>query len=143
MNKKAFTIGELVVVFGIVFLVVLLLYPFVRRIHGRADKVVCANNLRRIGKAMYVYAKEHQGKFPEDLKTLYDEQYLADIRYADCPATRCRGTLEDPDYVYVSGLSVKDPSKHDLVRDKSGNHPTDGKNVLCVNGIVMWKEPGV
>ncbi len=139
-GNGGFTIGELIVVFLIVSLTIFLAFPFIGRIHARWEKGACAGNMREIGMALYVYARENRGKFPPSLKTLYDEQYLADARFMDCPGTKHAGTPEDPDYIYTAGLSVKDPSREVLVRDKGENHTGGGENLLYVNGDVLWKE---
>ena len=139
-HNKGFTIGELLVVFCIVSLAVLLLQPFVRHVRGRSDKVKCANNLRATGNALYVYARANQGKFPKTLKALYREQYLADEKFMNCPADRHEGTPDKPDYDYFPGLSVLSPRGTILVEDKRGNHPGAGRNVLYVNGEIMWKQ---
>ena len=140
VKNAGFTIGELVIVFVIVSAMVLVSLPFLRQVIVRRDNVVCADNLRKVGLALYIYAREHDGKFPPKLETLYEERYLADERLMDCPATRKTGTLEDPDYIYTAGLSVKTPSEEALLRDKSKNHPGGGKNVLYLNGAVVWEE---
>jgi hypothetical protein len=134
-----FTISELVIVFAIVILVGGLMWPFVKYGHKRRAQMLCANNLREQGLALYIYAREHDGKFPPALKTLYDEQYLADPRVMDCPASKTIGTPDAPDYIYTAGLSVKDSSKAHLARDKQTNH-VYGKNVLYVNGRVSWED---
>ncbi|MCK4852512.1 MAG: hypothetical protein KAS86_05285 [Candidatus Omnitrophica bacterium] len=139
LDNKGFTIGEFTAVFMIVLVIVFLLQPFIRRIHDRSDRVACANNLRQLGKAIYVYAREHHGEFPGTLKALYDEQYLADARFVDCPASRHKGTPDDPDYIYAPGLSVNDPSTDILLRGRPGSHP-DGGNALHVNGAISWEE---
>ena len=128
------------IVFLIIFLTVFLLQPLIQQIHARANRVICANNLRTIGKALYIYAKENQREFPPTLKTLYDQEYLADTRLMDCPATRQTGTPEEPDYIYNMGLNINSTSNEVLVQDKFGNHLGDGKTVLYVNGIITWEE---
>ena len=138
-NKQGFTIGEVLVVFGIVLMVVFLLQPFVRQTNEKADRVGCLNNLRELGRATNIYAREHYGKFPPTIKTLYEEEYLANIGALDCPSTKKIGTLNDPEYVYTPGLSVSDPSMMELLKDADGNHP-GGYGVLTVNGTVVWKE---
>ena len=147
MKKKnacnnGFTLGELVIVFGIVMLMLVCLRPVVKEIYEKADKLHCAGDLRELGRGMYMYASEHYGNFPETIKALYDEKYLANEGFTDCLGGEHKGTPEDPDYKYTPGLSVKDKSKLLLVADKQGNHP-GGKNVLTVDGTVSWQEdPG-
>ncbi len=138
-NNSGFTLGELVVVFAIVFIVGALLTPVVKYSQRRTDKILCANNLRELGLALYIYAQENEGKFPVALKTLYEEHYLADPKFTDCPAAVARGPGISGDYIYTSGLSARSPSGQVLVRDKSKNHSSGGKNVLYVDGSVAWE----
>jgi type II secretory pathway pseudopilin PulG len=140
IGNKGFTISELVLVLVIVLVVGGLMMPFIQYNIRRMEKTMCANNLRQAGLALYIYAKEHEGRFPPALGTLYSEHYLADERLMDCPASREIGTPGSPDYIYTTGLSVRDPSLTILVRDKARNHPRGGKNILYVNGTVAWKE---
>ncbi len=142
MNKadnRGFTLGELVIVFVIVLIIVVALLPFVKYISIRSDRIMCSNNLRELGRASYIYARENNTKFPDSLKVLYDEQYLADKRFVDCPATGKIGTPEDPDYIYTAGLTVKSSSLEPIIRDKAKNH-SKGMNILYVNGAVVWEE---
>ncbi|MFH1664705.1 MAG: type II secretion system protein [Candidatus Omnitrophota bacterium] len=139
-GKKGFTIRELVLVFAAVFIMGYLLMPFVKSINRNMERTICSNNLREIGLALYIYAREHDGKFPPGIKTLYDEQYLNDEKMLNCPGSKEQGFLEDPDYIYIAGLSVRDPSTKILLRDKAKNHSSGGQNVLYVNGSVEWEE---
>ncbi|MFQ5951959.1 MAG: Tfp pilus assembly protein FimT/FimU [Candidatus Omnitrophota bacterium] len=136
---KGFTIGELVIVFAIVIAMVFVSLPFLEQVIARRDKIMCANNLRELGLAMYIYAREHEGKFPATIKVLYDEHYLSDKRLIDCPSTRKTGSFEDPDYIYAAGQSIKDPSREVFVWDKAMNHAGEGKNALYLNGNVVWE----
>lgn len=138
-GHKGFTIGELIIVFAIVGAMIFLSFPFLRHLLYRRDAITCTNNLRALGLALYIYAREHGGKFPRSLKSLYDEGYLSDKRLVDCPSTRETGILVVPDYIYAAGLTVKGPSHEKLVWDKAMNHAGGGKNVLYLNGTVAWQ----
>ena len=138
MGQKGFTIGELLIVIAIVLLISVPMVPFIKQSRARLDKVICANNLREVGLAMYMYAKEHGGQFPPAIKTLYDEKYISDTKLLDCPAANAAGSLENPEYVYTPGLTIKSPSLEPLLQDKTRNHPQGGKNALYVNGNVAW-----
>lgn len=140
LTRRAFTISELLMVFLILIIIGALMLPVIHFSRQSMEETMCGNNLRQIGLAVYIYAREHDGKFPPTLKTLYDEHYLADKRLMDCPASKSIGTVDAPDYVYAGGLSVRDASLTPLVRDKSENHPRGGTNVLHVNGGVVWKQ---
>ncbi len=139
-KKQGFTLVELFFVFLAVAFVFVLMVPGIRIIHNYKIKSECADNLRQIGLALYIYAREHKGSFPPDIRTLYEEEYFTDWSILDCPANKEKGTLDNPDYFYTGGLSVKSPSLAPLVRDKEGNHPEGGKNVLYVNGKIGWEK---
>jgi len=139
-NRRGFTIGELLTVFVIVILMSFLLAPVVKRVSARTNEVLCANNVRELGRALYIYARENDKRFPETLKVLYDEEYISDKSLVDCPASEAKGTPEDPDYIYTAGLTVRSPSAEPLVRDKEKNHPSGGRNVMYVNGPVRWQK---
>ncbi|MDD5634213.1 MAG: prepilin-type N-terminal cleavage/methylation domain-containing protein [Candidatus Omnitrophica bacterium] len=138
IRQKGFTISELLLVLAIVVLVAVLLMPVIRCSRRNMEKVVCTNNLQQVGLALYIYAREHEGKFPPSLNTLYQEHYLSDERFMDCPGTKEIGTKENPDYAYTAGLSVSDDSAEPLVADKRKNHRKSMKNVLYVNGTIEW-----
>ena len=139
-KNKGFTLVELMFVFMAVAFVFVLMVPIIRTVHDYKTRSMCADNVRQIGRAMYIYAQEHDGKFPPDMETLYSEKYLTNEDFLDCPANQDKGNLKKPDFFYTGGLSVNSPSLAPLVRDKEGNHPTRGKNVLYVNGNVGWEE---
>jgi prepilin-type N-terminal cleavage/methylation domain-containing protein len=139
-DKKGFTLIELALVVVIVLMICVPMGPFIRESRNRLDKVMCANNLREIGLAMYIYAREHEGMFPPQLRTLYEEHYLSDTRLLDCPATKTGGTLESPEYMYAAGSTIRTDSPEPLVRDKDKNHSQGGRNILYVNGNVAWEK---
>ncbi len=138
IKNKGFTIVELLLIFAVVAIVFVLLLPFIKYTREEMEKTVCANNLQRIGLAAYIYARENGGKFPLSIEALYDGKYLADRKVWDCPASKDEGSPENPDYIYTAGLSVKDPSSSELVKDKARNHPNGARQVLFINGAVKW-----
>jgi competence protein ComGC len=140
VGSRGFTIGELVIVFVVVSAMIFVSLPIIKQVIARRDKIVCANNLRELGLALYIYAREHEGKFPPALKTLYDERYLSDERLLNCPSTATTGSIESPDYFYTPELSIKDSSDNMLVWGKARNHAGRGKNVLYLNGAVVWEQ---
>lgn len=139
-KNKGFTISELIMVFAIVIVVAILMQPFVRGSRRENEKVLCANNLRELGLALYIYARENEGKFPSTLKTLYGEEFLSDEEFLRCPAVRGREASGASDYIYTAGMTVMSPSVTPLVMDRAKNHEKWGKNILYVNGSVAWED---
>lgn len=137
-GQKGFTISELLLVFVVVAILATALMPIIVKIHRSMDETACTINLQKIGLAMYIYAREHDGEFPASLKALYEEQYLADTSLMDCPASKEKGTPDSPSYIYTAGLDVKEHPLEILVSDKAKNHP-GGKNILYVNGDLIWE----
>jgi len=137
-SSKGFTISELVFVFLIIFVLVLLMMPLMQINREKRDNNICINNLQKIGLGMYIYAVEHDKKFPDSIKELYQKKYIANTGLLDCPRSKNIGGIDSPDYIYHAGLSANDDSFAILLEDKNGNHAGRGKNVLYVNGSVDW-----
>jgi prepilin-type N-terminal cleavage/methylation domain-containing protein/prepilin-type processing-associated H-X9-DG protein len=64
MSKKAFTLLELLVTIAIVGITIAFLMPVLGRAREQARRAQCANNLRQIGIAWYLYLDDHEEKFP-------------------------------------------------------------------------------
>ncbi|MDD5063702.1 MAG: type II secretion system protein [Phycisphaerae bacterium] len=56
---KAFTLVEVIVVMSIIVLLMAVLLPSLSRARGRANAVVCTNNLRNLGIAFVCYANDY------------------------------------------------------------------------------------
>ncbi len=136
-KNSAFTLIELTVV-ALVFLVMIaILTPFVRMTQARANRIYCANNLRHISLCLHKYALEHGNVFPKSLKDLYPN-YITNQSVFDCPASKAAGTSDNPDYIYVAGLTEASSPKEIIVQDKNGNHKKQGDNTLRIDGAVEW-----
>ncbi|MFZ4777364.1 MAG: prepilin-type N-terminal cleavage/methylation domain-containing protein [Terrimicrobiaceae bacterium] len=59
-----FTLVELLVVIAIIAMLAALLFPVGSRMLRQAQGAVCANNLRRTGELIFVYAGDNDGYFP-------------------------------------------------------------------------------
>ncbi len=64
MNKKAFTLIELLMVMTIIGILVATIVPLLSWARENAWMAQCSNNLRQIGIAMHMYIDEHDFKFP-------------------------------------------------------------------------------
>ncbi len=65
MNKKAFTLLELLVVIVILGILAAILFPALGRAREGARRAQCTNNLRQIGIAWWLYLDDHEEKFPQ------------------------------------------------------------------------------
>lgn len=139
MRHRGFTLVELAIVVAIAVAMIVILMPFVQMTRNWANKINCANNLRRISLGLHAYSIEHQNRFPSSLRDLYP-RYVKDARAFDCPADKHIGTPESPDYDYTASLIRYSPGGIVIAEDKPGNHGRLGKNVLKINGAVDWVE---
>ena len=64
MNRRAFTLGELLVVISIIALLTSMLLPAIGMVRQVARTSACASNLRQIGLATLGYAGENDGGMP-------------------------------------------------------------------------------
>jgi len=64
MNRKAFTLVELLVVISIIALLMGILMPALSRVRQLAFRLTCGTNLSGIGKAMLIYANDYEDELP-------------------------------------------------------------------------------
>lgn len=112
------------------------LTPGLFEMHQSIERLRCGTVLSGMGKAMLIYANDHEDKWPPDLTILLtQQQYPASDRF--CPAMRHRPDYES--YVYRgadTGGAWVEPMII-LVHDRAGNHE-GGRNVLFVDSHVEW-----
>jgi len=65
MRRKGFTLVELLVVIGIIAVLMGVLLPTLNTVKRTAQRVVCGSNEAGLGKAMLLYANDHDGDFPK------------------------------------------------------------------------------
>jgi len=136
-KNSAFTLIELAMVALVFLAMIAILAPFVRMTKARANRIYCANNLRHISLCLHKYALEHGNIFPKTLKDLCPT-YITDQDVFDCPASKTIGTSDNPDYIYVAGLTEASSPKEIIVQDKDSNHKKQGNNTLRIDGAVEW-----
>lgn len=62
--SKAFTLIELLILVGIIGILAAILVPTVDRVRDAARRSVDASDIRQIGQASLIYAKQYQGRLP-------------------------------------------------------------------------------
>jgi prepilin-type N-terminal cleavage/methylation domain-containing protein/prepilin-type processing-associated H-X9-DG protein len=69
ISHRGFTLTELLVVIAIIALLSALLMPALGRVRTGAQRAVCLGNLRQIGMACDAYARDWEGRYPNNLYT--------------------------------------------------------------------------
>lgn len=64
LRSNGFSLIELIVVLGVLILVLALTVAGMTRSRRRADRIICASNLRQLGVAFQSYASAHNGWLP-------------------------------------------------------------------------------
>ncbi|HLB72407.1 MAG TPA: hypothetical protein VJJ98_00155 [Sedimentisphaerales bacterium] len=77
------------------------LMPALARVREQARRVASASNLKQIGLILYMYAQDHDGRFPEDLQG--PKEYIKDSNILESP--RKPKDFDGPSYVYIPGHS--------------------------------------
>ena len=64
MNKRGFTLVELLIVIAIIALLAALLFPVFLSVRAKGRQVACTSNLHQLGLAVSLYAQDSDGLFP-------------------------------------------------------------------------------
>ena len=138
-GSKALFIG--IVLSGILFLI----FPSSGRWHGGLSaRIVCSNNVKSLVLFMKMCAMDNNGNYPASFNTLigdYIKKDNLDI-FSCAPADKKMRDSKDihiwSSYVYVSGLTEKDPTNCVEMFCLPENHKNLGANVGFLDGRVMW-----
>lgn len=100
------------------------------RSHKRGfDVVQCRTNLHALGRALHLYAAEHDGRFPASLNDLVKAGLIGSEAMLKCPPG------DGVPYIYTPPATMRAPMSTIILRDSGPVHL--GKvNVLYLNGSV-------
>ena len=125
LNKKGFTLIELMIVIAIIAILAAILVPNFVKARAQGQLTACKSNLKNIGTAMEMYASDHNGRYisgttlaGSDLTT---QGYMKVV--PTCPVTNnspyTYASHENPDYSYL----VCDCGHHEQAGMKSVGYP--------------------
>ncbi|HNO76902.1 MAG TPA: hypothetical protein PKN33_02490 [Phycisphaerae bacterium] len=110
--------------------------PSLARAREMAKRAVSAANLRNLGVGCAVYANDHDGKFPPDLKTLVDEG-IVDVKtlyHLDSDQTECS-------YKYIAGHTDSYNANWVVAYESFNGQSPEGANVLFGDSHVEFVKP--
>lgn len=71
MNRRGFTLVELLIVIGIIMVLIAVLLPALRKSRLAAEQVACASNLHQMGLALLTYVDDNKEHFPMIVEPLW------------------------------------------------------------------------
>ena len=117
-----------------------------------ANRVKCGSNLRQIGQAIMLYANEHQGRYPDKIGDLMDQDITTAVFI--CPASNDTDAVPGPttqassanvhagghlSYIYLGkGLTGTQSATMVIAYEPLTNHANSGMNVLFGDGHVQF-----
>ena len=117
-----------------------------------ANLVKCGSNLRQIGQAIMLYANEHQGRYPDKLGDLMDQDITTAVFI--CPASNDTDAVPGPtpqassanvhagghlSYIYLGkGLTGTQPATIVIAYEPLTNHNNTEINVLFGDGHIEF-----
>ena len=96
MNRRGWTLAELLVVMAIIGVLGGLALPIVTQVLGMARRTACQNNLRQVGMACLVYAQEHANRLPAEANYGVTDPKRSPAWFNRIPPYLMRESVKDP-----------------------------------------------
>ena len=118
LNKKGFTLIELMIVIAIIAILAAILVPNFVKARAQGQLTACKSNLKNLGTAAEMFSADHNGRYPTTLSTIKTDSYMKVL--PSCPLTPSTsysyGCTSNPDYYWVLCTS----GRHEQAGTKSG-----------------------
>lgn len=120
LNKKGFTLIELMIVIAIIAILAAILVPNFVKARAQGQLTACKSNLKNIGTACEMYAADHNGRYPKEQGTTFENGEIRTLGYMKV-VPRCPLTPGDP-YNYAS----RSNPDYYYLQCQTGNHQQAG-----------------
>jgi prepilin-type N-terminal cleavage/methylation domain-containing protein len=136
MNKKAFTLVELLVVISIIAMLLAILMPSLQKARMQGQRVVCGSNTKTLIYAMLLYTNENKQAFPNFSK---DSEYVADFyamwgRKGNGPGVYSYGADKRPFNNYLGKFKADDEVKACMDPSDKGDPTWNNKSQYMWTG---------
>jgi len=107
----------------------------VKRIKSSHVRTICLKNGKLLGLALYMYASDNKGKFPDNLKQLVEQEFLTKKSAYRCPLVKGD---QFTDFIYLGKGKTKTDNggKFPVLLAKSANHNGTFTFIVFSNGVV-------
>jgi hypothetical protein len=155
-GKATAGIGLGVLSFALHGCIYTIVWPRIERATEVANRVQCASNMREIGRALLLYAKNNRGEFPEHVEQALLTSQDVKPQHFTCPSsheTPAGGSTPAEQakslasgghlsYTYVArGRTKSSHGKTVLLYEPLAPHRGDGAYMLMDTGEVWWRPP--
>jgi prepilin-type processing-associated H-X9-DG protein len=114
-----------------------ILMPALARTRQIAFRMVSGTNLAGMGKAIFVYADDHDDEFPPNLNVLLEEGLITSKALE---SRRRPEGYDGPNFIYVPGQNMS-MYPGNIVAYENPEFGSDGVNVLFLDTHAEWMKP--